>query len=140
MADYSVELVEIVADADLDELCGSDEAEQRLALVDPGELCERIVAYYDECEAPVYHPDELAPRIYDTEFGRPWIGMGAQPPRLEHLRQIRPALLYAHRIEVTDPLLVALKYALRRGWNWPHFLRVAVRLHIRGRGRPVQPR
>lgn len=90
------------------EPAGDDAGEKRIAQIDLNDLRVFLEEEEQRKRPHVYNPGELVPRLwpirrYDPDGGYPLT------PNIVHPGAVCSALLYAHKVEIPDPLLSALR-------------------------------
>jgi len=81
----------------------------KLAIVSPADALAQIKAQDEKVPPKIYEADELVPRMYAPEphvlvlAGAPSVAFG--------FSGLKNALLYAHKVEATDPIVAALAHA-----------------------------
>jgi len=127
MIDSSVDIVEDVTGIRLADLPPEDsrrqaQVESVLRAAPHRDILDMIDSFYDSRPPLVYRADETVPRLYkpqdfnyDHLTADPWF------PDVQ-LKYIEPVVLYAHRIETTDPVHRAVQFAAFARdepiWDW----------------------
>src|SRR6266567_5320953 len=108
----NIQICDVVGESEPE---GNDAGAELLACIDLNELEAFLAEEERKQRARVYNSEELAPRLWPVR-GYEADGSGYPvTPNIVHPKAVCSALLYAHRVEIPDPLLSALRN------DWPRY-------------------